>query len=343
MDSAGIVLVGFCYTKVTLMPNQQLVDYVSQQKKAGIAPEVIKKALLETGWEQRDVDEAMNPVVVASPAVASQSPSQPQPKIEVKPIASAAASSVNVSTFDVKSGPVFEPKSQSQAVSPVASSPVAASSSFRSSQGATAATLASISTQSIASPSGVALAPHKKHILLPMVMGIMILGLGILGYMLWSESSELQGSVTSLAADKAALIAQVDVVKKQIDETERRSVALTEESKDLERQLSLFVGAPNATSTVVTVKGVLNGSDKISYSLITSKGMVLSIKNYKEPLALSVLTPLIGQTIEISGLHALGARDITVTSVNGAVTTPATPSVPPSASTSSTSTPPATP
>lgn len=44
------------------MTNQQLLDYVRQQLQAGISKEEIKKALLDSGWQESDIDEAFSSI-----------------------------------------------------------------------------------------------------------------------------------------------------------------------------------------------------------------------------------------------------------------------------------------
>jgi len=148
-------------------------------------------------------------------------------------------------------------------------------------------------------------------------MGIVILALGGLTFLFWSQKSGLETRVASLAADKAALMGQVDTAKKNADDAQNKNVALTAENKDLENQLSLFVAPPNVTSTVVTVKGTINGGEKLPYTITTPKGVVLAVKNYKDANVQKVLAPFVGETIEVTGMHVPGARDITVVSING--------------------------
>ena len=61
------------------MANQQLLDYVQQQKATGITDEVLTKKLIETGWPQPEIDMVFSELKVsetpAKPAEVSHTPS----------------------------------------------------------------------------------------------------------------------------------------------------------------------------------------------------------------------------------------------------------------------------
>ena len=303
------------------MPNQQLVDYITQQTQAGVAKEVVKNTLVATGWGERDVADAMNaafgtsPAAVAptaSPAAASPAVSRPiiaaKPAITpvvmpaAKPIAAspaAASSPVSMSMFDAKSGPVFEPKSKS----------------IQSGAPSTPSAVSSGSIMAIAAQrSGSRFTP----ILLPVILGVVTVGAGVFAYMTWREKSGLSTQVVALTAQSAAFQTQIQGLEKDKDADASKITTLTDSVKDLEGQLSLFVvpGGSSAAASV-TVKGTVNGSDKVSYTFTTGKGIVLAIKNYKDPAVSPLLPSFVGETIEVTGTHVPGARDITVTALNG--------------------------
>ena len=312
------------------MANQQLVDYITQQTQAGVTKEVVKNALVTTGWGERDVADAMNAAFGTSPAAvapvaspAAVSPAVSRPTIAAKPavtpvvmpaakpiVASPAAASslVSVSMFDAKSGPVFEPKSKSiQSGTPPTSS-VASSGSV------------------------IAIAAQRSgnrftSIFLPVILGVVTVGAGVFAYMTWREKSGLREQVAALTAQSAALQAQLQGLEKDKDADVSHITALTESANDFEGQLSLFVVPGGSSAAVsVTVKGTVNGSDKVPYTLTTGKGIVLAIKNYKDPTVFPLLPSFVGEIIEITGTHVPGARDITVTALNGKpIATPTTP------------------
>jgi len=43
------------------MPNKQIIDYIKENLSTGISIEKIKKALLDTGWPEHEINEAINP------------------------------------------------------------------------------------------------------------------------------------------------------------------------------------------------------------------------------------------------------------------------------------------
>jgi hypothetical protein len=64
------------------MPNQQLLDYIKQQLRAGSSAEQIKQDLLSSGWQEANVNEALSvlspqPVQNENPASQIPSPSRP--------------------------------------------------------------------------------------------------------------------------------------------------------------------------------------------------------------------------------------------------------------------------
>src|SRR3989344_4397849 len=79
------------------MANQQLRDYISEQLHVGVPKDAIRSALLESGWKETDVTEAMNletggavpqtqPSAMAQPkATVSQSAQSAQPASSVQP------------------------------------------------------------------------------------------------------------------------------------------------------------------------------------------------------------------------------------------------------------------
>ena len=300
------------------MANQQLVDYITQQTRAGVTKEVVKNTLTATGWSERDVQEAVDAAMGTSPAVPSPAASGPvavagtgiKPVVmpAAKPIAAspaAASSSASVNIFDAKTEPVFEPKSkniQSGTPSAISSGSVLAIAAQRSGN-------------------------HFMSVILPLFLGVIAVGAGVLAYMMWSQKSGLDGQVAALTAQSAAFQAQIQGLEKEKNDAVARAAAVADSTKDLEGELSLFVVPMGSSpSSPVTVKGTINGLDKVSYTVTTAKGIMLIIKNSKDPAVSSLLPSFVGKTTEITGTHVPGARDITITALNGKpIVTPTAP------------------
>lgn len=68
------------------MPNQQLIDFITQQMQNGVlSKEKIREILINTGWREQDIDEALS--LVSNPAPQSEQPSVPAPPTPSAPIA----------------------------------------------------------------------------------------------------------------------------------------------------------------------------------------------------------------------------------------------------------------
>ena len=65
--------------------NQQLKDYIDQQVKVGVPNNVIKAALLEAGWREIDINDAMA-IFVSSAGAAAAKPAEMIKTVEIKPI-----------------------------------------------------------------------------------------------------------------------------------------------------------------------------------------------------------------------------------------------------------------
>ena len=94
------------------MANQQLRDYISEQLHVGVPKDAIRSALLESGWKETDVTEAMN-LETGGAVPQTQPPAMAQPK----PAVSQPASSVQPAMAVAKPAQSF-PSAQPAAALP---------------------------------------------------------------------------------------------------------------------------------------------------------------------------------------------------------------------------------
>ena len=312
--------------------NQQLKDYIIEQTKLGVSKDTVKSVLLGAGWKEEDINQAVtetetgvqeiaslkpsSPVQTAQQVNQPQSTQQPQPAQPTKPAeVSQVFKPVNMpgSSSPVKkdspvpfiTSDIFQPKSE----------PV-----FQSSGVKTQITLNSPETK----PQTISIAQNKTGVgmgdkILPISLGvisIILLGGNIYFFLqnsslgskldsLNSGKTSSESQTVSLAAEKKTLADEVDSLNKTI--------------ADLNSQISIFAAPADSSSTPVSfsVTGLLGGGGKLSYSLTTSKNIVLSVKNSKDTDVDTTLKPLLGTQVSMEGTHQPESNQLMVTTVDG--------------------------
>ncbi len=279
--------------------NQQLKDYISQQTKLGVSKDAIKSSLLEAGWNEGDVIQAIAEAESGTRTTASLTPAQPFSK-PVEPAAKSPTTSfVTSDIFKAKNEPVFQ--------SAVTDKPSVSNSSETKPQ--------IISASMKDKLSGVG----KLPTIILGILSVALLGGNIYFFMQngnlnsklvtlsvpnGNDSPQLQTQIDSLTNDKKTLTDQIDSFNKTI--------------ADLSNQISIFI--PAVTSSIVSVpfevSGTLGGGGKLPYSLTTSKNIVLSVKNSKDTDVEASLKQFVGMQTKLSGTHQPGSISLTVVNVN---------------------------
>jgi hypothetical protein len=298
------------------MVNQQLIDYIAHQLQMGVAKGVIKSALLESGWPEPDIDDAMSHG--ASGGVAASITSAAKP--------AGNGSMMTSDIFQPKNEPVFDPRTAAQ---PARDSAVgAAAKSFFSKLNPGERKLAAAPVETKTGPAGSSFAQEeaKSGMKKYGVMGVAALllvacgGLGWYAYSLGEEKAAAEEQLVALEAEKASATGQVAALAKDKNDLSNQITLLTEANKSLLADIAIFKvpdgSVANATGTV-SVKGVLHGGDKLQYSVTTKNDVIVFIKNWKEPNVDAVLKAFVGTSIEVSGEHVLGSREVAVLAVNG--------------------------
>ena len=169
--------------------------------------------------------------------------------------------------------------------------------------------------------------------------GVIVLLLAALGYVYFSLSGKLTdantgGASAAAAADAAALQNQIQGLTDEKANLTAQLTTLSEEQQKLTAEVSFFaVPASGSLSADIEGKasGVLSGGGTLPYIVTTAHQLRVYVKNWKDAKVDAALKPLLGATVEISGIHKPTSPDLTVTAVNGAPVNP-----PPPASTSTT-------
>jgi hypothetical protein len=166
---------------------------------------------------------------------------------------------------------------------------------------------------------------------LKIVEAVVIVGLAALSGFLYFQNSALSAKVnglggqsTDVASQIANLTAQVQAFTTSDANLNTQVSSLSTENADLQTNLSFVaipISNPSSTASVATtteaqVSGILHGGSA-SYTLTTSYGVKVYVKNSSDVKVSAALAPLVGTNVQLSGTHLVGSANLTVTSVNG--------------------------
>ncbi len=317
------------------MVNQQLKDYIDEQVRVGVSRDAIKSALLEAGWNFSEVTEAMG--MGAAPATQVQQPVAPRMDAvkpqEVKPQPMQQAR-------PVMQQPAARPVSQPAAnrglasASPVQASPMRDAQPVRTqpSPAQPAAQprvmpvtdvkpMAKISSPSanVTSVSAVERPMRKGHRFVDLLMGFLILVLGFTAASFFVKNSNLSKALGFAQSDKETVVNESASLRTHNQTLQTENEALQQDRDDLASQLGILVSTRTSGEEPVSVKGLLGVTgDKALYTLRTSAGLLVTLKNSRDPAVEPALKQFLGTSISVTGTHQVGSKDIIVMMVNGA-------------------------
>ncbi len=275
------------------MVQQQLVDYIKSQLQLGVSREALKPSLLAAGWAGTDVEDSLKsvePKTGAGPVVERPQTIMVSDLLVGSPMGETGAAGKK----DVK-GKEKAPTELPEKIKQLGKMPVVS---------------------------------HGK----PPVVLIALAALAILSaggaVFFYLQNNNIKGQIASYSAQSAAANAKVNDLTSQLgklaSDSNSRIAAITAESDKLSRELYFFVVPAGFSSSTpeadFSLRGILSGSGRIPYVVTTADGLKVSVKNSKDPKVDAMLNPLISKTIEISGTHVVGSRDVTVTAVSGSST-----------------------
>jgi hypothetical protein len=272
------------------MANQQLLDYVKEQLKSGVAQAAIEKALLEAGWAQSDIRDCF-----------------------VQAIQPAAAQPVMA-----KSAFTGSPAQQQPASQPVQRD-------FLSQSSATGGAMRMQTAETVvaAKPSG-----GKGGLIFGIVMLIVAIAAG--GGAAWfylqngekdKEVMNLKDALTQSSAKLSTIETdyrgQIESLQKQMEGLNKELAMLAEPS------------GGSAGESAVLLKGTILDEKGKGYRFLTDNKISFTIKNGKVAAVEAGLIPHLGSAVEGSFSHVQGTRELTILAINGqsvgVATTTATP------------------
>ncbi len=300
------------------MIQQQIVEYAKAQLGLGISEEVIKSALVQAGWSVIDVDDSIKGVVQKkAPEVVRILPTS----ISRQNVAPASSTDNPLNLKNLFGGAVD--KGDSSFAIPADS--LKAKISEIPKTPADITSLKKMSAEKLPSQES----PGRSKIVLIVVVVVALASVAG-AVVLYMNNKKLSAHVDTLTAETAAAGSTASGLSTQLadlttskQEANDQVVSLTKEKNQLRAELSFFITPPllpGATSSPViafSLTGTVALDDKLQYSLTTSEGLKLTVKNSKDPKVDSALKPLIGMSAEISGTHAPLFKDVTVSAVNG--------------------------
>lgn len=329
------------------MANQELLQYIKQQLSLGETKDRVTKVLLDAGWTDGDVKEALE---VASPSIAASKPAVSAPVVTT-PKEKSAIAATSIGARSMPSGqPIanldhagaatsFSIKSPALGTKPMADvnpsrSPVSSSinklDNFVASSNSAQAKAVPAQKNSTPALASVASAGQSKSRLPMIILGVLVVVLLGVSAKLYFGTADLRGQFDTLTSQNASLSSDLATAKKSAADLTAQVASLTAQNKDLDEQLSFLIIPPStivssgATSTSVTTDMVIKGAlsfetvnGKSSYKLTTSKYLVILLKFSTISNFEAVVKPLLGTVAEVVGTHTPGVRDMMVKSVNG--------------------------
>lgn len=302
------------------MVQDQLVEYITSQIKAGVRPETIKATLVAAGWQSVDVDDTLKKV--QGPAVAAGVAAQPMTGAGPKPIATAKAEPQTIRVSDLVSASSSTTSMSASAAKPVDTRAQSAKQFLTptSSPGATSYQ----STTTTTTRSSVSRGP----ITIEIILGVLMVAFGAVAAYFFFANMGLSNQVATLTAQSTGVSTQVTTLQNQLDASTTALIAqaasATAQSQDLALDLSFYAvptGVPATPTTTTMLDGTVSGggTGKL-YVITTAYGAKVPVANSKDPKVVSLLQPLVGTntSVPFGGAYTPGVDSITLTVINGA-------------------------
>ena len=280
------------------MVNQQLVDYVKQQVGGGVAGDAVRKALLDAGWPEADVDDSIKTAAPTAPAAAVSSPAA-KPAVQSFDPATAMGSSRSGSAVAATVSPVGVTASMDKG-------------RFFNNEHAEEEEHGK---------------PAASRVLMIVMGSLIIVLVAVIAYIYMSLNGKLEavtGTSSLSASEAAALKNQLQPVTAERDALSGQLSAQTGEKDTLAEELAFLSVTGAVVDVPGTVKGTITAASGI-YTVTTPHNIRIVVKNSKDAKVDAALKPLIGNSATLAGTHRAGTMEITVVTVNGNSLTPPVP------------------
>ena len=324
------------------MIQDQLVEYISSQIKTGISRDVIKSALVAAGWQTEDVEDTLKKIEGEKTQQVGKEASQPI--ASNTPIITTASPLVSFSPSDIVG--TTKNVAASQPVRMDSTAPIAGENTNKSFFDKKTSSIKPLIGsednkgskvgdffKTMNSPSEYPQS-NKGNKIATIIEAVIILGLAAFSCFLYLQNITLSAKVGGLGGQTDAssqisnLNTQIQTFTASNTELTNRVASLTAENANLQMNLSFLIIPPaniSGSSSVVeapvmamtTMSGALSRNTKGVFILTTTYGIKISVKNSSDVKVAAALTPLIGNTVQVSGTYIQGSPSLTITDVNG--------------------------
>lgn len=308
------------------MVNQQLLDYLREQLKAGVSRENVKSSLLNVGWQESDINEAFE-------TLDKENTTTPFPDA----VKTQDINLVNLKNISQNINNTLSENISKQNQNSVNSNNIPqyfSKDDFVSSQKDTELKISSEGKKVISDPVNlinkvqpqqvkIESLPHnykKFKIIIYILFGLLITGLLVAIFLLYQRNNDLENRLNSALSRSGDLESQSQSIMDTTNNLQKQVLALKEENNmlnqqksDLANQLLLFSQSTSSLDVELGGKILL---EKGQYILKTSQNILVSIKNSKDEKVKKVLESFINQDLVAKGIRTPGLREITITDIN---------------------------
>ena len=331
------------------MVQDQLVEYITSQLKAGVSGDTIKATLVAAGWQSADVDDTLKKVQPAPAVSAAAQPTGMGSSLSSgpKPISTAKVEPQTIRVSDLVSASTSDKAmSMSSGAKPIDTRAESTKKFLTPSVSPTSMNFQqSPVTRSSTPSSSPSHSSSRGPITTEILLGVLMVAFGALAaYFLFANRS-LSGQVATLTAQSSGVSTQVSTLQNQMDASTTALTAQVASLSTANQELALdlsFYAVPLGTSATSTSTSMLTGSvsggGTKSYVITTPNGAKVLVANSKDPKVVTLVQPLVGTTtVQFGGTYTPGIDSVTLTVVNG-VSLIAPPAVSPTASSTASST-----
>ncbi|MBU6500315.1 MAG: hypothetical protein KGJ89_00595 [Patescibacteria group bacterium] len=297
------------------MVQQQLVDYIKEQLKLGVDASATKAALVDAGWPSADVEDSLGEISGGGKQ-AAVSDGQAATSKDM----AAKSNAPIVANFGL-------PSSQQ---APIIVSDLLGSTQLNMAAKATADknnNKPETANKILLTKKMPGMSRFTAPTIIMIVLGVVAVALAAGDVYLYLQDKSFQQKITAFSSSGDAVVSNITALNSQIADLKSKNGDLASQVSSLQKdnqglidEIS-FVGVPSgSTSTedlAFSVSGVLAGGGQVQYNLTTKNGIKIYVKNYKDAKVDAALKPFVNQTVSLSGTHAPGSRDATITAVNG--------------------------
>jgi len=313
------------------MVQDQLVEYITSQIKAGVSAETIKATLVAAGWQSADVDDTLKkvqpPATPVQPATASMS----SPAVTTTTTTTTGASMMGATGPKTISTAKAEPQTirvsdlvstSDKTISVSAAKPVdTRAESTKKFLTPVSVPAGATSYQAPTVRSSSSRGPITTEILL----GALMIIFGAVAVYFFLANQNLSSQVTNLTAQSTGVSTQVSTLQNQLNASTTaltaEAASATMENQQLALNLSFYVapiGSTATTTSTTILTGFVSGGNGRSYTITTPYGARVAVANSKDPKVVTLIQPLVGTTtMQFAGTYTPGIDSVTLTVING--------------------------